>query len=36
MRQFGVQESGDADFWKPAALIARLATDNRSFNGGAA
>jgi 3-hydroxyacyl-CoA dehydrogenase len=36
MRQFGVQEGGDADFWKPAALIARLATDNRSFNGGAA
>lgn len=36
MRQFGEQEGGDADFWKPAALIARLATDNRSFNGGAA
>jgi len=36
MRQFGEQEGGDANFWKPAALIARLATDNRSFNGGAA
>ena len=36
MRQFGEQEGGDADFWAPAALIARLAIDNRSFNGGAA
>jgi 3-hydroxyacyl-CoA dehydrogenase len=36
MRQFGEQEGGDADFWTPAALIARLAIDNRTFNGGAA
>ncbi len=36
MRQFGEQKGGDAVFWEPAALIARLAIDNRSFNGGAA
>lgn len=36
MCQFAVQPGGDAEFWKPAALIERLAAEGRSFTGGAA
>jgi 3-hydroxyacyl-CoA dehydrogenase len=36
MRSFAALPGGNAEFWKPAALIERLADEGRSFNGGAA
>ena len=36
MRGFAAQAGGDAEFWKPAPLIERLAAEGRTFNGGAA
>ena len=36
MRQFAAQAGGDAEFWKPAALIEHLSSEGRSFIGGAA
>lgn len=36
MQKFAALEGGDAEFWTPAPLLARLASENRSFNGGAA
>jgi 3-hydroxyacyl-CoA dehydrogenase len=36
MQRFANQPGGDAEFWKPAALIERLASEGRSFTGGAA
>jgi 3-hydroxyacyl-CoA dehydrogenase len=35
MQRFANQPGGDAEFWKPAALIERLASEGRSFTGGA-
>jgi 3-hydroxyacyl-CoA dehydrogenase len=36
MRKFAAQTGGDAEFWMPAPLLERLASENRSFNGGVA
>jgi 3-hydroxyacyl-CoA dehydrogenase len=36
MRAFGAQPGGDAEFWTPAPLLARLAAESGSFTGGAA
>lgn len=36
MQHFAQQAGGDAEFWKPAALIERLAAEGKSFSGGAA
>ncbi|MBU6379147.1 MAG: enoyl-CoA hydratase/isomerase family protein [Gammaproteobacteria bacterium] len=36
MRSFAALPGAHAEFWKPAALIERLAAEGRSFNGGAA
>jgi 3-hydroxyacyl-CoA dehydrogenase len=36
MRSFAALPGGNAEFWKPAALIERLADEGHSFNGGAA
>jgi len=36
MRSFAKQPGGDAEFWRPAALIERLTLENRSFTGGTA
>jgi 3-hydroxyacyl-CoA dehydrogenase len=36
MRAFGAQPGGDAEFWTPAPLLARLAAEGGSFTGGAA
>jgi 3-hydroxyacyl-CoA dehydrogenase len=36
MQSFATQSGGDSEFWKPAALIERLASEGRSFTGGAA
>jgi 3-hydroxyacyl-CoA dehydrogenase len=36
MQSFAAQPGGDAEFWKPAALIERLSAEGRSFTGGAA
>jgi 3-hydroxyacyl-CoA dehydrogenase len=35
MQRFANQPGGGAEFWKPAALIERLASEGRSFTGGA-
>jgi hypothetical protein len=36
MRAFAALPGADAKFWQPAALIEKLASEVRSFNGGAA
>jgi 3-hydroxyacyl-CoA dehydrogenase len=33
MKQFAANPHGDADFWTPAPLLARLAADGKAFNG---
>ena len=33
MREFAAARSTDADFWRPAALLSRLAAEGRTFNG---
>jgi 3-hydroxyacyl-CoA dehydrogenase len=33
MNRFAADPAGDPGFWKPAPLIARLAAENKSFNG---
>ena len=35
IQSFATQPGGDAEFWKPAALIERLSSEGRSFTGGA-
>lgn len=36
MHAFAAQAGSDAEFWKPASLIEKLAAEGRTFNGGAA
>jgi 3-hydroxyacyl-CoA dehydrogenase len=36
MRGFAALPGANAEFWKPASLIERLAAEGRSFTGGAA
>ena len=36
IERFAAQPSGDAAFWQPAPLLARLAADSKTFNAAAA
>ena len=36
IERYAAQRSGDAAFWQPAALLARLAAEDKTFNAAAA